>query len=143
MEAMVYHGCDATINTRQTNAQGIINALGGSLGADVAMEAVGLPETFEQAVDLVRPGGHVVNIGVHGVPASRADLDQEPDHHHRAGQHQLHADLDRAGPQPPDRYHADDHPPLLDERIQRGHTTYSAAPPKQMLSGPADRLGVT
>jgi len=34
------------------------------------MEAVGLPETFEQAVRLVRPGGHVANIGVHGDPAT-------------------------------------------------------------------------
>ena len=29
------------------------------------MEAVGRPRTFEQAVRLVRPGGHVANIGVH------------------------------------------------------------------------------
>jgi alcohol dehydrogenase len=34
------------------------------------MEAVGVPETFELAVDLVRPGGHVANIGVHGAPAT-------------------------------------------------------------------------
>ena len=40
------------------------------LGADVTMEAVGIPATFEQAVRLVRPGGHVANIGVHGAPAT-------------------------------------------------------------------------
>ena len=40
------------------------------LGADVAIEAVGVPETFELAADLVRPGGHVANIGVHGKPAT-------------------------------------------------------------------------
>ena len=34
------------------------------------MGAVGLSQTFEQAVQLVRPGGHVANIGVHGAPAT-------------------------------------------------------------------------
>jgi alcohol dehydrogenase len=34
------------------------------------MEAVGLPATFELAAELVRPGGHVANIGVHGKPAA-------------------------------------------------------------------------
>jgi alcohol dehydrogenase len=40
------------------------------LGADVAIEAVGVPETFELCTDLVRPGGHVANIGVHGSSAT-------------------------------------------------------------------------
>lgn len=40
-----------------------------NFGADVVMEAVGLPETFESAVELPRPGAHVANIGVHGAPA--------------------------------------------------------------------------
>lgn len=39
------------------------------LGADVVMEAVGSPETFEIATGLVRRGGRVANIGVHGAPA--------------------------------------------------------------------------
>ena len=39
------------------------------LGADVAFEAVGVPQTFELATELVRPGGRVANIGVHGKPA--------------------------------------------------------------------------
>lgn len=38
-------------------------------GADVAIEAVGLPETFELCTRMVRPGGHVANVGVHGRPA--------------------------------------------------------------------------
>ena len=42
----------------------------GGLGADVAMEAVGIPATFELCTRLVRPGGHVANIGVHGKPAT-------------------------------------------------------------------------
>ena len=35
----------------------------------MAIEAVGTPATFELAVKLVRPGGRVANIGVHGKPA--------------------------------------------------------------------------
>jgi alcohol dehydrogenase len=48
----------------------VIRAMTGGLGADAAMEAVGLPETFEQCTELVRPGGRVANIGVHGRPAT-------------------------------------------------------------------------
>lgn len=33
-------------------------------------DAVGVPETFEFCADLVRPGGHVANVGVHGHPAT-------------------------------------------------------------------------
>ncbi|MBD2757973.1 alcohol dehydrogenase catalytic domain-containing protein [Yimella sp. cx-573] len=38
------------------------------LGVDVAIEAVGIPQTFATCLDAVRPGGHVANAGVHGVP---------------------------------------------------------------------------
>jgi alcohol dehydrogenase len=38
------------------------------LGVDVAIEAVGYPETLRTAAALVRPGGTIANIGVHGVP---------------------------------------------------------------------------
>ena len=44
--------------------------LTGGLGVDVAVEAVGIPQTFELAAGLIRPGGHVANIGVHGHPAT-------------------------------------------------------------------------
>ena len=40
------------------------------LGADVAFEAVGVPQTFELAAELIRPGGRVANIGVHGHPVT-------------------------------------------------------------------------
>jgi alcohol dehydrogenase len=45
-------------------------ALTDGAGVDVAIEAVGVPETFELCTDLVRPGGHVANVGVHGKPAT-------------------------------------------------------------------------
>ena len=40
------------------------------IGVDVAIEAVGIPETFELCTDIVRAGGHVANVGVHGEPAT-------------------------------------------------------------------------
>jgi alcohol dehydrogenase len=40
--------------------------LTGGLGADVAIEAVGIPSTFELCAELVRPGGRIANVGVHG-----------------------------------------------------------------------------
>ncbi|WP_020524788.1 zinc-dependent alcohol dehydrogenase family protein [Catelliglobosispora koreensis] len=48
----------------------LIGSLTGGLGADVVMEAVGSPEAFELCTSIVRPGGHVANIGVHGKPAT-------------------------------------------------------------------------
>ena len=35
-------------------------------GVDVAIEAVGMPATFDICQGIVRPGGHLANIGVHG-----------------------------------------------------------------------------
>jgi len=35
-------------------------------GVDVAIEAVGVPETFDICQSIVRPGGHIANVGVHG-----------------------------------------------------------------------------
>ncbi|WP_136035346.1 zinc-dependent alcohol dehydrogenase family protein [Microbacterium sp. K35] len=43
-------------------------ALTDGLGVDVAIEAVGVPATWGMALDIVRPGGHVANVGVHGAP---------------------------------------------------------------------------
>jgi alcohol dehydrogenase len=37
-------------------------------GVDVAIEAVGIPATFTMCTDIVRPGGNVANVGVHGKP---------------------------------------------------------------------------
>src|ERR1700681_2113468 len=63
-------GADVTINNGHEDAVKKVFELTGGLGADVAMEAVGVPATFELATDLVRPGGHVANIGVHGKPVT-------------------------------------------------------------------------
>lgn len=60
----------ATEAVTPKDARAAIDRLTDGLGADVAIEAVGLPQTFEQCTDLVRPGGHVANIGVHGEPVT-------------------------------------------------------------------------
>ena len=60
----------STINNATEDAVERVMQLTGGLGADVAIEAVGVPETFELCTELVRPGGHVANVGVHGHPAT-------------------------------------------------------------------------
>lgn len=70
LEAARKFGADIVVNIARDDPAFVVNELTGGLGADVVMEAVGLPQTFEQAVRLVRPGGHVANIGVHGAPAT-------------------------------------------------------------------------
>ncbi len=60
-------GADRAVDP--ADAKAAVDELTDGLGADVTIEAVGLPETFEQATELVRPGGHVANVGVHGKPA--------------------------------------------------------------------------
>lgn len=70
LEAAKRFGADLTINNGREDAVETIMELTGGLGADSAFEAVGVPETFELAAELVRPGGRVANIGVHGKPAT-------------------------------------------------------------------------
>ena len=70
LEAARKFGADVVVNNGRDDPQAVIAELTGGLGADVTMEAVGVPETFELAVRLVRAGGHVANLGVHGAPAT-------------------------------------------------------------------------
>jgi alcohol dehydrogenase len=63
-------GADVTINNAEVDPLERIMELTDGLGVDVAIEAVGIPETFELCADIVRPGGHVANVGVHGKPAT-------------------------------------------------------------------------
>jgi alcohol dehydrogenase len=70
LESAKRFGADTTINNARENAVAQIMELTDGLGADVALEAVGVPDTFELATELIRPGGRVANIGVHGKPAT-------------------------------------------------------------------------
>ncbi len=63
-------GADVTINNGVEDALERVFALTDGLGVDVAIEAVGVPETFELATALIRPGGRVANVGVHGHSAT-------------------------------------------------------------------------
>lgn len=63
-------GADVTINNSSENVVERVQEMTDGLGADVVMEAVGVPATFELCTELVCPGGRVANIGVHGEPAT-------------------------------------------------------------------------
>ena len=63
-------GADDTIDGSSDDVVEQVMEMTGGLGVDVAMEAVGVPETFELCADLVKPGGHIANLGVHGRPAT-------------------------------------------------------------------------
>jgi len=69
LEAAKQFGADVIVNNSRENPLGVIRDLTGRLGADVSIEAVGVPATFELAVKLIRPGGRIANVGVHGAPA--------------------------------------------------------------------------
>jgi alcohol dehydrogenase len=70
LESARRFGANTTINNGTQDAVAIVMELTDGLGADVAFEAVGVPATFELAAELIRPGGRVANIGVHGHPAT-------------------------------------------------------------------------
>ena len=64
-------GADVAIDTADPDAEKQVMALtDGGLGADVAIEAVGVPATFDICTRVVRPGGVIANIGVHGAPTT-------------------------------------------------------------------------
>jgi alcohol dehydrogenase len=69
LQSAAHFGADTTINNGDEDALARVMELTEGLGADVAFEAVGVPEAFQLAVDSIRPGGHIANIGVHGCSA--------------------------------------------------------------------------
>lgn len=66
LEAAKQFGADVTVNNGRQDPLKVVHGLTDGLGADVTIEAVGVPATFELAVELSRPGGRIANIGVHG-----------------------------------------------------------------------------
>jgi alcohol dehydrogenase len=70
LEAARKFGADITVNNAVSDPLTVVRSVSDGLGADVVIEAVGLPETFELAVNLSRPGASIANIGVHGKPAA-------------------------------------------------------------------------
>ena len=63
-------GATQGVNSGDGKAVEKVLALTGGKGVDVAIEAVGIPATFEVCQDIVAAGGHIANVGVHGKPVS-------------------------------------------------------------------------
>ncbi|WP_026214949.1 zinc-dependent alcohol dehydrogenase family protein [Nonomuraea coxensis] len=69
LEAAKRLGADVVVGAGDDPAAAVAELTRG-LGADVAIEAVGVPDTFDLCTRLVRPGGHIANVGVHGAPVT-------------------------------------------------------------------------
>lgn len=74
LEVARQFGATDIINSNKENVAKQIMELTDGYGVDTAIEAVGIPATFELCQDIVAPGGVIANIGVHG---AKADLHLE------------------------------------------------------------------
>lgn len=63
-------GATKTINNSKDDAIEKVMSYTNGRGVDTAIEAVGIPSTFELCTAMVGPGGVVANIGVHGKSAT-------------------------------------------------------------------------
>jgi alcohol dehydrogenase len=61
-------GATTLINSKDGHAAHKVMELVGGAGVDVAIEAVGLPATFDICQAIVGAGGRIANVGVHGKP---------------------------------------------------------------------------
>ena len=59
-------GATTIINSTDGKAVETVMKMTGKRGVDTAIEAVGIPATFELCEKMVAPGGTIANIGVHG-----------------------------------------------------------------------------
>jgi alcohol dehydrogenase len=59
-------GATAVVNSTDGTAAEQVMKLTRGIGVDTAIEAVGIPATFEFCQKIIAPGGVVANIGVHG-----------------------------------------------------------------------------
>jgi len=67
LEVAKRFGATATVNSTNGKAMKAVMKMTGNRGVDTAIEAVGIPATFELCEQIVAPGGTIANIGVHGV----------------------------------------------------------------------------
>ena len=61
-------GATKVVNSSDGKAVERIMALTNDAGVDVAIEAVGIPTTFDICQSIIAPGGRIANVGVHGKP---------------------------------------------------------------------------
>jgi alcohol dehydrogenase len=66
LEVAKTFGATQTINSNDGKAVEKVMKLTNNKGVDVAIEAVGVPPTFELCQEIIGAGGHIANIGVHG-----------------------------------------------------------------------------
>ena len=66
LEVSKKFGATKTVNSSDGNAVDKIMELTNDKGVDVSIEAVGIPATFDICQDIVKAGGHIANVGVHG-----------------------------------------------------------------------------
>ena len=74
LEVAKRFGATKTVNSTDGKAAEAVMKLTGGRGVDTAIEAVGIPATFELCEKMVGPGGTIANIGVHG---TKVDLHLE------------------------------------------------------------------
>jgi alcohol dehydrogenase len=60
-------GATATVNSGKEDVVAFVKSRTDGLGVDAAIEAVGIPATFELCQEIIAPGGTIANIGVHGM----------------------------------------------------------------------------
>lgn len=63
-------GATQVIQNGLGNAAEKVMSLTGNRGVDVAIEAVGIPASFDLCQAVVTAGGHIANVGVHGKPVT-------------------------------------------------------------------------
>jgi alcohol dehydrogenase len=63
-------GATQLVDGRDGKAVDKVMELTAGAGVDVAIEAVGIPSTFDVCQKIVAPGGRIANVGVHGKPVS-------------------------------------------------------------------------
>lgn len=66
LEVSKEFGATKTVNSSDGNAIDKIMELTDEKGVDVSIEAVGIPTTFDICQEIVKAGGHIANVGVHG-----------------------------------------------------------------------------
>ena len=66
LEVAKRFGATSTVNSSGGKAVETVMKMTGNRGVDTAIEAVGIPATFELCEEIVAPGGTIANIGVHG-----------------------------------------------------------------------------
>src|SRR3954463_6195796 len=72
LEQALTFGATDTVNSGDSDWLEQVMAMTDGFGVDVAIEAVGIPATFTACTKMVRPGGHVANVGVHGASVDLA-----------------------------------------------------------------------